>query len=183
MSREQRIFHGRYGFTILAVFLSLFSTSSGTAEERVEMDDGAVSMELADGWSETDLNAGDVIAGFATQDNRNSMFLTHFEAGGSMTDIMLGTVENFEERFEITREEKEKTGQVNGPGEKKWPAVFKSFEAEMKREEKIFPLKFYLLVFDTSEGLYLIQASTTLPVRQSRERQILEMIRSVVANP
>ncbi|MEX2580365.1 MAG: hypothetical protein WD342_15005 [Verrucomicrobiales bacterium] len=42
-------------------------------------------------------------------------------------------------------------------------------------------MKFYLLVFDTGTNLYFLQTSTTRPVREARERQIYEFIRSIVA--
>jgi hypothetical protein len=43
-------------------------------------------------------------------------------------------------------------------------------------------MRFYLFVFDTGKNLYLVQASTTQPVRESREAQIYEFLRSLVAN-
>ncbi len=156
---------------------------TGVAKERLLIADDKISIELADGWKKTDLNQGDVMAGFATQDNRSSMFFTEFQSGGSLSEIIDNTIINFEARFQITSEEKAVTGQVGGPLDKKWSAVFKTFEVEMEQEAKVFPLKFYLLVFDTGTKLYLLQASTTLPVREAREKQILEMIRSLVAKP
>ncbi len=100
-----------------------------------------------------------------------------------MHEIVDATVVNFEERFKLRNEEDSKTGQVAGPGEKKWPAIFKTFEGEMVRGEKTFEMKFYLLIFDTGTELYLMQASTTIPIRGSREKQIFEMIRSIIAKP
>ncbi|MEM6278805.1 MAG: hypothetical protein AAF733_04955 [Verrucomicrobiota bacterium] len=153
------------------------------AGERVLVADDKISIELADGWSETELNQGDVLAGFATQDQRYSLFLNSFEAGGSMQEVIDATMVNFEEKFTIRSEEKAVTGQTQGPGDKKWPAIYKTMEADFDRGDQVFGMRFYLLIFDTGTSLYLIQASATLPVRDSRETQIIEMIRSIVAKP
>jgi hypothetical protein len=183
MRREQRIFHRRRVFTIFAFAAMLPGAGTGSAAERVLIADGKISIELADGWAETDLNPGKVLAGFATQDKKNSLFLTGFQSGGSLLELMDQTITNFGQTFEITSEEKAKTGQVNGPGDKKWPAVFKSLEADVKNGNGTFPMKFHLLVFDTGSQLYTFQASSLKPVREARERQIFEMIRSLVAKP
>lgn len=183
MGREQRIFRRYHVFTVVAVALMGVLPAFSALPKRVVVADEKISMELPDGWAETDLNAGDVLAGFATQDSRSSAFFTRFRSGGSMQEVIDATVVNFEERFTIRSEEEPKTGQVAGPGEKKWPAIFKTFEGEMERGDKVFAMKFYLLIFDNGTDLYLLQASTTLPVRDAREKQIFEMIRSIVAKP
>jgi hypothetical protein len=43
-------------------------------------------------------------------------------------------------------------------------------------------MRFHLFLFDTGSKLYLVQASTTKPIRESREKQIFELLRSLVAN-
>ena len=75
---------------------------------------------------------------------------------------------------------KAKTGDVAGP-ERKWPGIFTTVEASVAKGDETFEMKFYLLVFETGSRLYLMQASTTLPVREARERQVYELIRSLVA--
>lgn len=59
--------------------------------------------------------------------------------------------------------------------------IFTTVEAKVEKGGKTFAMKFYLLVFDTGSRLYLMQAGTTLPVGEARERQIHERIRSLVA--
>lgn len=99
-----------------------------------------------------------------------------------MSDIIDSTIQNFEESFVIKREDETfKTGQVQGPGEKKWPAVFTTIEATLDAKPKPFTFKFYLMIFDTGSALYFIQASTTKPIRGVREKQIMELIKSIVA--
>ena len=129
------------------------------------------------------VNAGDVLGGYATQDNRSSAFFRDFDGsvGGSMQELLDSTILNFEQRFKLTKVEEAKTGQVKGPGEKKWPAIFTTFDATVVKGRESFEMRFYLLVFDTGNRLYTLQASTTRPVREARERQIYEMIRSIVA--
>jgi hypothetical protein len=76
---------------------------------------------------------------------------------------------------------KAKTGEVPGKT-RKWPAIFATVEAVVKKGKETFAMRFYLFVFDTGKNLYLVQASTTQPVRESREAQIYEFLRSLVAN-
>lgn len=183
MRQEQRFFPG---VSVFVSFLWLVlgpSSDLGAAEFRVKIADDRLSIVLPAGWMETDLNAGDVLAGFATQDNRSSVFFREIEAGlgGSMQDLMDGTIFNFEQRFEIADDGEVKTGQVQGPGEKKWPAIFTTLEATVTKGTESFEMRFYVLIFDTGERLYTVQASTTKPIREARERQIYEMIRSIIA--
>ena len=151
--------------------------------ERFDIAEGRLSVILPDGWGKTDLNATDVVAGYATQDNRSSLFVREMDAGlgGGMQELLDATVANYEATFEVKEVAKAKTGEV--PGKiRKWPAIFTTVEAVVKKGEETFAMRFYLFVFDTGKNLYLVQASTTQPVRESREAQIYEFLRSLVAN-
>lgn len=172
----------RFAFWAGCLAVGLLSLGAG---ERVLIAEDRISFELPDGWYETELNTGDVVAGFATQDNRSSIFFNELDGaiGGSMTDLIDGTVANFEQRFEVVEVAESKSGQVQGPGEKKWPAIFTTVEANVKKGRDEFEMRFYLLVFDTGDHLNFFQASTTKPIREARERQIYELIRSIVAKP
>jgi hypothetical protein len=100
--------------------------------------------------------------------------------GGGMQDILDATIANYEATFIVKDVAKAKTGDVAGP-ERKWPGIFTTVEASVAKGDETFEMKFYLLVFETGSRLYLMQASTTLPVREARERQVYELIRSLVA--
>lgn len=167
--------------TVPAV-LVLLSGGATEAAERTLIDEGRISLILPDGWEKTELNAAEVIAGYATQDNRSSVFfrLIPGGSGGDMEDILDATIRNYEATFPVKKVGKTTTGEIDGP-ERKWPGIFTTVETEVEKDEKTFPMKFYLLVFDTGSRLYLMQAGTTLPVREARERQIHELIRSLVA--
>ena len=151
--------------------------------ERFAIAEGRLSVILPDGWSKTDLNAADVAAGFATQDNRSSLFIREMDVGqgGGMQELLDATVANYEATFEVKDVGKAKTGDVPGKS-RKWPAIFTTVEAIVKKGEERFEMRFYLFVFDTGSHLYLVQASTTQPVREAREAQIYEFLRSIVAN-
>ncbi len=182
MRTEQRIFDTSHVFLrFFAVALFLAWTPAG-ADDRTLIDEGRVSLVVPDGWKKTELNAADVLAGYATQDNRNSVFFRAMspEFGGGMQDILDATIANYEATFKVKDVSKARTGDVAGP-ERKWPGIFTTVEASVVKGDETFEMKFYLLVFDTGSRLYLMQASTTLPVRESRERQIYELIRSLVA--
>lgn len=151
--------------------------------ERFDIAEGRLSVILPDGWGKTELNAGDVVAGYVTQDNRTSLFIREMDAGlgGGMQELLDATVANYEATFEVKDVGKAKTGEVPGKT-RKWPAIFTTVEAVVKKGDESFEMRFYLFVFDTGEKLYLVQASTTQPVRESREAQIYEFLRSLVAN-
>ena len=182
MRSEQRI------FIRLVVFVCFLAISSGiretllAAENRVLIADGKISLIIPDGWAKTELNAADVLAGYATQDKRNSAFFRSMDisATGGMQELLDATVANYEATFKVKDVSKAKTGQVEG-ADRKWPAIFTTLEATVVKGDASFEMKFYLFVFDTGSTLYLMQASTTLPVREAREKQIYDLIRSIVA--
>ncbi len=151
--------------------------------ERFDIAEGRLSVILPDGWDKTDLNAADVVAGYATQDQRSSLFIREMDVGqgGGMQELLDATVANYEATFEVKEVGKAKTGDVPGKS-RKWPAIFTTVEAIVKKGEERFEMRFYLFVFDTGSHLYLVQASTTRPIREAREAQIYEFLRSIVAN-
>jgi hypothetical protein len=105
-----------------------------------------------------------------------------------MQDLMDLTIANFDadERFHLKKVDDYKTGQVNGikgGREKKWPAIFSQAEGTVTRGDQFNEMRFYLLVFDVGDSMYFVQASTTIPVRMGREKEIMEMIRSIIAKP
>jgi hypothetical protein len=183
MDIEQRFFAGKWLFVGIAALVLCLPTR-GQAGKRVVFAEGRLSIELADGWSESDLNAKDNFPGFATQDQRSSLYLREIGAdtGGSMDVLLTATVANYETVFRVSQVSETKTGQVDGP-DKKWPAIFATLEAVVTKGAAEFPMRFYLLIFDTGDHLTLLQASTTMPVREAREQQIYAMIRSLVAKP
>ena len=132
------------------------------------------------------MNKETSLAGFASSDNATSIFFRAIDPGstGSMQDLMDATITNFEQAFPVKKiDEDYKTGQVQGPGEKKWPAIFTTIEGELEAKPKSFKMRFYLMIFDTGESLYFIQASTTMPVRTVREREVLTLMKSMIAKP
>lgn len=184
MGSEQRFFVVPAVFLWLFVAAILLSGGHSGAEDRTLIADGKISIVIPDGWVKTELNAEDVIAGYATQDNRSSVFFRAMEPGlgGGMQEILDATVANYETTFKVKAVSRAKTGDVTGP-DGKWPGIFTAVEATVVKGETSFEMKFYLLVFDTGTSLYLMQASTTLPVREARERQVYDLIRSIVAKP
>jgi len=184
MARGQRIFQSAWVFAGGLALVTFALAANGHAEDRALVADGKLSVEIPDGWNETDLNAGRTVAGWATGDNRTSAFFVRFPAGGgSMRELIDGTIANFDEAFDLRKESKPKTGQVDGPGDEKWPAIFKTLEGYVEKGERQHEMRFYLLIFDVGSNLYLMQATTTIPVRDVRERQIYEFIRSIIARP
>ncbi len=185
MQSDQRFFGFHPVFVALAA--GLFACGSTVGEplrrgERFDIDGGKLSLILPDGWKKTELNAADVIAGYATQDNRTSAFIRRMEpTGGGMTEILNATLANYEQTYEVHKVSEVTTGDVPGKS-RKWPAIFSTIEATVKKGDESFEMRFYLFIFDTGSDLYQVQASTTLPARESREKQIFEFLRSLVAN-
>ncbi len=164
--------------------LIVLTVAASAAEKRIFIADERISLILPAGWAKTDKNKETTVAGFATSDDKSSVFFRKMDSsgGGSMSDIIAGTILGFEESFEIKKEDETfKTGQVQGPGEKKWPAIFTSIEAKLDAKPRPFTFKFYLMIFDTGTALYFVQASTTKPIRDIREKQIMDLIKSIVA--
>lgn len=151
--------------------------------ERFEIAGGRLSLVLPPGWERTELNAKDVVAGYATQDNRSSLFIRELDAslGGGMQELLDATIANYEATFEVKDVGESKMGDVPGKS-RKWPAIHATVEAAVKKGTGTFEMRFHLFLFDTGTKLYLVQASTTKPVREARERQILDLLRSIVAN-
>lgn len=169
------------------LFLALLATVSAAEPvirrgERFDIAGGKLSLILPDGWQKTDLNAGEVVAGYATQDNRSSAFIREMQpSNGGMREILDATLANYEQTFEVHKVSEVKTGDVPGKS-RKWPAIFATLEATVRKGEESFEMRFHVFIFDIGTDLYLVQASTTLPVRESREKQIYEFLRSLVAN-
>jgi hypothetical protein len=182
MSTEQRIFHRCVVFLGIILIFTAGGESIPAAEKREMIADGRISLVIPGGWQKTELNAADVLAGYATQDNRSSVFFRQMEASSNagMQELLDGTIANYEATFKVKDVAKAKTGDVAGP-DRKWPGIFTTVEATVVKGAESFEMKFYLLVFDTGTKLYIMQASTTLPIREARERQIYELIRSLVA--
>lgn len=151
--------------------------------ERFDFAGGRLSAVLPDGWERTQLNAGDVAAGFATQDQRSSLFVRELDPSsvGGMQELLDATLANYEATFEVKRVSEGRTGDVPGRS-RKWPAIFTTAEAVVTKGSESFEMRFYLFLFDTGTQLYLVQASTTMPVREAREAQIYEFLRSLFAN-
>ncbi len=183
MTNDQRFFPDSARI-FSAVLLALFVIAPDlNAEERVIFADEAISIALPSGWEKSDLNKDKVLAGFTTQDNRSSVFFTEFQATNQsyMVDLIDSTLANFEQIYRLENYSKYKKGKVKGI-DKEHEAIFATVEGTHERNEKTsFEMKFYLLAFNVEDRYYLLQASTTMPIREARERQIYELIRSIVA--
>lgn len=171
---------------VLILFCLMFP-SAMVAGERTVFADGKLSIELGDGWKKSERNQGSVLAGWESSDQACSIFFQKMNVGRGlgMTEIMDGLVTNFEatEGLVFKKVSEYKTGQVTGVEGKKYPAVFATLEMTLKGKPRDFEMKFYLFVFDIGTTQYFMQGSSTKPVRDVRERQIMEMIRSLVARP
>ena len=184
MWQGQRIFRNRGVFVALMVAVLGACFSWGWAEE-VTIADGKIVLNVPLGWEESELNSEVVLGGWQTKDRHASAFIQPFAASrqASMDDLMRNTVKNFENQFEVERVEEFKTGQVKGPGEKKWPAIYAVLDADLDKGDKEFKMRFFLMIFDTGDGLYQFQGSTVFPVSRSLEMAILDLMRSIVAKP
>ena len=189
MDAGQRFFLTRAVFLAVA-WLAVFAVerARGAGKEIIFAEE-KIAMTLPLGWYESELNADDVEAGFATKDSRSSIFFRSFDGGnGSMQDLMDLTIANFDadERFYLKKVDDYKTGQVGGikvGQEKKWPAIYSQAEGVVRKDDFEYELRFFLMVFDVGDRVYFVQASTTLPVQTGRENEIMEMIRSIIAKP
>ena len=98
-----------------------------------------------------------------------------------MVDLIDSTLATFEQIYRLENYSKYKKGKVKGIG-KEHQAIFATVEGTHERDDETsFEMKFYLLAFNVEDRYYLLQASTTMPIREARERQIYELIRSIVA--
>ncbi len=171
-------------FLSLCFLLPAGPMTSFALPTKVKIADNSIALELPDGWKTSDLNSDQVLAGYASSDNATSVFFRAVDPAstGSMADLMDYTVANFEQQFQVKQvNDSYKTGQVQGPGEKKWPAIFTTMEAMVPANPDPLRMKFYLLIFDTGDSLYFMQGSTTMPVRDAREKEVLAIIKSIVA--
>lgn len=183
MTFQQRLFSSPSGIFRGILLIALFFTTLLRAEERVIFANEAISIALPSGWEKSDLNKDKVLAGFATQDNRTSVFFTEFQATNQsyMVDLIDSTLANFEQIYRLDNYSKYKKGKVKGI-DKEHQAIFATVEGTHERDDETsFEMKFYLLAFNVENRYYLLQASTTMPIREARERQIYELIRSIVA--
>lgn len=183
MTNDQRFFPALVRiFSAITLSILVFATPL-RAEERVVFADEAISIAIPLGWEKTDLNKDKVLAGFTTQDSRTSVFFTELQASSQsfMVDLIDNTLANFEQVYELENYSKNKKGKVRGI-DKEHQAVFATVEGAHERDDgSTFELKFYLLAFNVENRFYLMQASTTMPIRGAREKQIYELMRSIIA--
>ena len=167
--------------TVAVVTISFFGFIFGG--ERVVIDEGKISIELPDGWKKSERNSGTTLIGWESSDQKASAFVQRMVVDTSveMTVILERIVDRFDENeaMEFEKVGEFKTGQVQGTN-KKYPAIFTTLEATLKAKPKDFEMKFYLFVFDAGETQYFIQASSTKPIWDVREKQIMSLIRSIV---
>ena len=180
-----KIGNGFFGMmAALAATTVLNTASAQRPEKRVSFHDNKVSVVLQDGWVKSERKGDQLIAGFVSSDERSSVFFTLAAAGNraEMKDIMDGAVKNFENAFDVKKVSKYATGQIQGPN-KKWPAIYATMELEMKTNRDPIPFRFYVVVFETKSQIYMIQGSTMSPIREVREKEIIKMMKSVIAQP
>jgi hypothetical protein len=170
-----------------AWFIVLFAAGLSvdvTAGERIVFADQKLSFELPDGWKKSERNQGTTLGGWESPDQTSSVFFQQMNVtvGLSMTDIMDDIIDNFEknEGMVFRKVGEYKTGQVNGPGKKKFPAIYTTLDSTLKATPKDFEIQFYLFVFDTGSTQYFMQASITKPVWDVREKQIMSLVRSLI---
>lgn len=154
------------------------------AGERVVFADNALSIEVPDGWKKSERNADATLAGWETSDATTSVFFQKMNVGRGidMTEIMDDLVNNFDQNEHLIfhKAGEYKSGQVKGVNQK-FPAIFTTLDVTFKAGPKDFEMKYYLFAFDTGDSQYFLQASSTKPVRGVREKQIMDLIRSIIA--
>lgn len=171
---------------LAAIFVVVLTTTlSSTAQEgnrRVAFHGSKLSIELASDW--TSVERPGALAAFASADRTSSFFITVAGStdASTMDEVLNGAVADFEQAFKVSEKGEYKWGKVKGPA-KEWNAIFTTLELEMVGKPENIPFRFYLTIFDTGTALYLIQASTVKPLKADREREIIAMIRSVIAAP
>ncbi len=166
-----------------AVFF-LFILCPVGAEDRVVFDEGRVSLVLPDGWERSFRHDGTTLIGWESSDQRASTFVhkARVDVNLDMADMMERFVDGFATNEVMVLEQAGdlRTGQVKGI-DRNWPAIFTTMEVLFRGAQGEFPMKYYLLIFDTGESQYFIQASCVRPVSPIREGQVYAMIRSIVA--
>ena len=166
----------------IGIFLAL--TSHVFCKERVVFADEKLSIELPDGWKKSELNSKSTLAGWESPDQTTSAFFSRFNAGNdTMEAIMDSVIDSYEETKVLTvrKVDDYKSGTVKGVGNKKFPAIYTVADITVTAQPRDFELKYYLFVIDTGSAQYFMQASTTKPVRPAREKQILSMVKSLIA--
>jgi len=163
----------------------LATTSICLAEEkRVLIADDKISLIVPQGWKKSEQNLDTTLAGWESPDQKASFFFQPMtsDVNLSMKELMDLTVDQFEknEGLEFQKIGPYKTGQVKG-SKKPFPAIYTTMDMVFKASQKDIELKYYLLIFDVGAQQYFLQASINKPVWDVREKQILEMIQSLVA--
>jgi len=167
---------------LAATWVAGIAEKAMALDEIVTFDEDRITMTLPDGWEKSELNREAALAGFQSSDSTTSLFFRDYQEVGDvgMREVLDATVANFEKEFRFTEDGEVRQGTVKGIGEKRWPGIFTTFEAEAENDSKTFRWKFYRLIFDTGDRIVLVQATTTIPLRQSRDRQVMDAIRSLV---
>jgi len=158
------------------------STFAQLGKQRISFNDNKLSLELAKGWEK--IERPDTLVAYTSADKSSSIFFTiaQNEGASTMDDVLASAITNFEIAFKVLKVGEYKSGKIKGP-KKEWNAIFTTLELEWEGREKDLPFRFYLTMFDVGNTLYLIQASIQKPVNKDREKEILAMIRSVIAKP
>jgi len=179
-------YHTEYLFVtaiaVLLAFLFPLSSIAQNSNSRATFHDDKVSFAPARGWVKVDRE--DALIGYSSPDQTGSIFFSLARNDGSSTldDVLGGAVIHYEEAFTVHKKSEYTWGKIKGPT-KEWSAVFVTLELEWEGKPKNLFFRFYLTMFETDSDLYLIQASVQKPLKKDREKEILAMIRSVVAAP
>ena len=168
----------------ITILMMGFTTLYLDAGERVVFAEEKLSIEVPDGWKKSKLNVDKTLAGWESPDSTTSMFFTKFNASLNlgMPELMDSVVTNFEnsKELEFKKVDEYKTGKIKGVA-KTFPAIFTTLDMTFKGPKKDFEMKYYLFVFDTGDTQYLAQATTTKPVWDVREKQIMSVIKTLIA--
>ncbi|MEO0413314.1 MAG: hypothetical protein AAF226_00010 [Verrucomicrobiota bacterium] len=169
---------------------------SQTAGKRFTFDKAEkLSTVIPIGWKTSERPPSDTMyGGFEYKDQSASVFFTKAvlsDQASAMSDVIEGIIQTYEntENFNVSNYGKITTGEVAGP-DKKWPAVFTSFDVDMSliaRDPEAPPrdvtFRFYIMVFETSSQAYVIQGSAMKPVVQGREKDIFSIMKNTIAQP
>lgn len=177
----------KVAFLSLGVWMIISSIATTVySGERVVIADDKLSFEVPDGWKKSELHSKTTLGGWQSVDKTASVYFQKFQAGADqgMEDIMDTIIEGFEAKddMKVSDLAKYKTGQVKGPGTKKFPAIYTTLDITLETEKDgDFKMRFYVFVVDTGTAQYTIQANTTMPIRKARENQIMGLVKSLVA--